>query len=214
MFTGIIEQTGQIQNVLEVSGYLQIRVRPTQMWQDLQLGESIANNGTCLTVVAFDESSYTVELSKETIAKTAACWHQGSNLNLERAMRADGRFGGHVVSGHVDGIGTICSIETISGAHIIVVKAPLQLAKYLVPKGSITVNGVSLTVVDVGGPGGTQTNLTADQFTLWLIPHTLKVTNLSQWQINTQVNLEADQFAKYTERLLLMRELEPTRVNA
>ena len=147
-----------------------------------------------------------VDLSQETLVKTAPHWQVGSKINLERAMRASDRFGGHVVSGHVDGVGEILSVQPLEGAYVMHVRAPDLLAPYLMPKGSITVDGVSLTVVDSGGPAGSKPDLQANEFTLWLVPHTLEVTTLGEWQIGRQVNLEADQMAKYIERLLAFRE--------
>lgn len=124
-------------------------------------------------------------------------------------MTAQARFGGHVVSGHVDGVGEVLDVEARPGAYTMTLRAPAALARYLVPKGSVTVDGVSLTVVDVGGPAGSRADLRADEFTLWLVPHTLDVTTLHTWAAGTQVNLEADQMAKYAERLLLMRDWRP-----
>ena len=207
MFTGIVEQIGHIAHATEQGGNLTLTIRPAQMWPDLQLGESVACSGTCLTVTGWDDTSFTVDLSRETLAKTAPNWHVGARLNLERAMTASGRFGGHVVSGHVDGTGEILEVREEPGAYTLKVRASAHLARYLVPKGSVTVDGVSLTVVDTGGPGGSRADLNADEFTLWLVPHTLEVTTLGGWRVGTVVNLEADQMAKYVERLLLMREV-------
>ena len=206
MFTGIIEQTGRVTRAITEGGNLRVTVAPERMWQDLDLGESIAVSGTCLTVTTWDERGFTVELSLETLQKTAPRWTEGSLVNLERAMTASGRFGGHVVSGHVDGTGVITRIDAQPGAHVVTVRAPKRLARYLVPKGSVTVDGVSLTLVDVGGPGGSRADLAAEEFTLWLVPHTLDVTSLRDWRAGDTVNLEADQLAKYAERLLLMRD--------
>ncbi|EYB69544.1 riboflavin synthase subunit alpha [Deinococcus phoenicis] len=206
MFTGIVEQVGRVTRVTEQGGPLTLTIQPARMWPDLALGESVACSGTCLTVTGQDGAGFTVDLSRETVAKTAPHWHAGARLNLERAMTAGGRFGGHVVSGHVDGTGEILDRCEEPGAYTLTVRAAPQLARYLVPKGSVTVDGVSLTVVDTGGPGGSRTDLKPDEFTLWLVPHTLEVTTLGGWRPGTRVNLEADQMAKYVERLLLLRE--------
>ncbi|WP_407543426.1 riboflavin synthase (plasmid) [Deinococcus radiomollis] len=214
MFTGIVEQTGQVVRALNDQGNLRVTVAPQQMWNDLTLGESIAVNGACLTVVDWDDTSFTVELSQESVAKTAPRWSAASLVNLERAMRADARFGGHIVSGHVDGVGTLMAIDEQPGAFTVRVRAHGTLAKYLVPKGSVTVDGVSLTLVDVGGPAGSRSDLMADEFTLWLVPHTLQVTSLRDWKVGDIVNLEADQLAKYVERLLLMRDFHGSQVDA
>ncbi|WP_412028322.1 riboflavin synthase [Deinococcus yunweiensis] len=209
MFTGIIEQVGVIARTTENEGNLTVTIQPTRMWDDVQLGESIAVNGTCLTVTTWDAAGFTVDLSRETLAKTAPHWHGGREVNLERAMTAGARFGGHVVSGHVDGVGEILSVDARPGAYTMIVRAAPHLARYLVPKGSVTVDGVSLTVVDAGGPAGSRPELRPDEFTLWLVPHTLEVTTLHTWVAGTRVNLEADQMAKYVERLILMRDWTP-----
>ncbi|MFC3832231.1 MULTISPECIES: riboflavin synthase [Deinococcus] len=209
MFTGIIEQVGVIARTTENEGNLTVTIQPTRMWDDVQLGESIAVNGTCLTVTTWDAAGFTVDLSRETLAKTAPHWHGGARVNLERAMTAGARFGGHVVSGHVDGVGEILRVDARPGAYTMTVRAAPHLARYLVPKGSITVDGVSLTVVDAGGPAGSRPELRPDEFTLWLVPHTLEVTTLHTWAAGTRVNLEADQMAKYVERLILMRDWTP-----
>lgn len=206
MFTGIVEQVGRVTRAAEQGGHLTLTIAPERMWPDLALGESIACSGTCLTVTGWDEAGFTVDLSRETVNKTAPNWHEGARLNLERAMTASGRFGGHVVSGHVDGTGEILEMHEEPGAYTLRVRAAPGLARYLVPKGSVTVDGVSLTVVDVGGPAGSRADLTPDEFTLWLVPHTLEVTTLGGWRPGTRVNLEADQMAKYVERLLAMRD--------
>lgn len=206
MFTGIVEQLGRVTRAVDRGGNLTLTIQPGRMWDDLQLGESVACSGTCLTVTGWDAAGFTVDLSRETVNKTAPHWREGTRLNLERAMTASGRFGGHVVSGHVDGTGEILEVREEPGAYTMRVRAARNLARYLVPKGSVTVDGVSLTVVDVGGPGGSRADLREDEFTLWLVPHTLEVTTLGEWRPGTVVNLEADQLAKYVERLLLMRE--------
>lgn len=212
MFTGIVEQIGRVDRAEDRQGTLTLTIQPAQMWPDLALGESIACSGTCLTVTGWTAESFTVDLSRETLAKTAPRWTEGARLNLERAMTASGRFGGHVVSGHVDGTGEILEVREDPGAYTLRVRAAPQLARYLVPKGSVTADGVSLTVVDTGGPGGSRADLGTDEFTLWLVPHTLEVTTLGEWRPGTLVNLEADQLAKYVERLLLMRDAGPGEV--
>lgn len=208
MFTGIVEQTGRVARAVEENGNLRLTVAPQRMWADVELGESVAVSGACLTVVAWNEEGFSVELSQETVAKTAPRYAEGTLVNLERAMRSGARFGGHIVSGHVDGTGEILSVQPQDGAYVVTVRAAPFLAKYLVPKGSVTVDGVSLTVVDVGGPAGSRADLAAHEFTLWLVPHTLEVTGLRAWRAGEIVNLEADQLAKYVERLLALRAPE------
>ena len=202
MFTGIVEQVGRVTHAAEQNGNLTLTIAPAEMWPDLSPGESIACGGACLTVTGWDERGFTVDLSRETVAKTAPNWAPGRELNLERAMTAQARFGGHIVSGHVDGVGEILEVREEPGAYTMRVRAPQGLARYLTPKGSVTVDGVSLTLVDVGGPAGSRPEWPAEEFTLWLVPHTLEVTTLRHWQAGTRVNLEADQVAKYVERLL------------
>lgn len=214
MFTGIVEQVGRVAHTAPQGGNLTVSIEPARMWSDLTLGESIACSGTCLTVTGWDERAFTVDLSRETLAKTAPHWQAGRELNLERAMTAQARFGGHIVSGHVDGVGEILSVDAQPGAYTMRVRAPRGMAKFLTPKGSITVDGVSLTLVDVGGPAGSRPEWPAEEFTLWLVPHTLEVTTLKHWAAGTRVNLEADQIAKYVERLLAVRALAAQEVTA
>ncbi len=211
MFTGIVEQIGRVSQAQLEDGYLRVTLEPAQMWSDLLPGESVACNGVCLTVVAWNETHFVVELSQETLAKTSARWQPGNLVNLERALKADARLGGHFVSGHVDGVGTVLNLSEVPGAFIIDVEVSTGLAKYLVPKGSVTVDGVSLTIVAVGGAAGNTQELTQNQFRLWLVPHTLNVTSLRSWRVGTCVNVEADQLAKYLERLVAVREPEAVR---
>ncbi|HEX7004939.1 MAG TPA: riboflavin synthase [Trueperaceae bacterium] len=206
MFTGIVEEVGTIARVEQAGGDLRIRVAAKLVTQDMKLGDSVAVSGCCLTVVDFDREGFSAELSRETVAKTAPRWQQGARVNLERAMAAGGRFGGHMVSGHVEGVGRVTDIVSEPGAFVLTVSAPERLAGYLAPKGSVTVDGVSLTVVDCGGPGGSDPALAPWEFTLWLIPHTLEATTLGELERGSLVNLEADLIAKYLERLQLMKE--------
>lgn len=206
MFTGIVEEVGTISRVLGDSGDLRVRVEAPLVSSDLGVGDSVAVSGCCLTAVAVAHEGFEAELSLETVRKTAPRWHPGARVNLERAMPAGGRFGGHLVSGHVEGRGEITARRQEAGASVLTVNAPRELARFLVPKGSITVDGVSLTLVDVGGPGGSDSRLAPFEFTLWLIPHTLEVTTLAELEPGSIVNLETDLVAKYLERLQLMKE--------
>lgn len=209
MFTGIVEETGTIVKSELIAGNLRVTIEADKVLDDIALGASIAVSGCCLTVIGFDERSFQVELSQESVAKTAPRWHTGARVNLERAMRADDRFGGHLVSGHVEATGEVLAVDAAPGAYIITVRADPRLARYLIPKGSIAVDGVSMTVVDVGGPAGTRPDWEAARFTLWVIPHTLEVTTLGELKPGSRVNLEADLLAKYLERLTLLREEAP-----
>lgn len=208
MFTGIVEEVGRVARAEESGGDLRLVIEAELVPEDLAVGDSVAVSGCCLTAVAVERGRFEVELSRETVRKTAPRWREGARVNLERAMRADGRFGGHVVSGHVGGTGEVLELRAEPGAHVVTVRAPAEMARYLVPKGSVTVDGVSLTVVDVGGAGGSSPTLAPNEFTLWLIPHTLAVTTLGELEPGARVNLEADLIAKHLERLALLRERE------
>ncbi|WP_026234462.1 riboflavin synthase [Calidithermus timidus] len=197
MFTGIVEEVGRVLAVREEGGNRVVTIGASKVLEGMRVGDSVACSGACLTVMAFDQEGFSVALSQETVAKTAPRWEVGSRLNLERAMRADGRFGGHLVSGHVDGTGTVVAVSPQPGAWVVEVEAPPALRPYLVPKGSVSVDGVSLTVVEVRG----------GVFSLWLIPHTLEVTTLAELAPGAVVNLEADLLAKYVERILQTREV-------
>jgi len=200
MFTGIVEEVGRVTAVGRTHGDLRLRIEGDAVLSDLKVGGSVAVSGCCLTAVAVDAAAFEVELTDESVRATAPRWHEGARVNLERAMPADGRFGGHVVAGHVEGVGAVTVREDHEGATVLRVDAPGELARWLVPKGSITVDGVSLTVVDVGGPGGTDPAMPAHTFTLWLIPHTLQVTTLGELHPGDRVNLEADIMARYAAR--------------
>lgn len=207
MFSGIVEETGHVARVEQAptGGNLRVTVAATKVLEDVKLGDSIAVSGCCLTVVAFTEGAFVVELSLETVAKTAPRWREGARVNLERALKVPDRLGGHIVSGHVDGVGHVLKLSAQPGAYTVRVRAPEPLSAHLVPKGSITADGVSLTLVDVGGPGGTQAEWPATDFTLWLIPHTLEATTLGQLKAGSVVNLESDILAKYVQRQQLLR---------
>lgn len=202
MFTGIVEEVGTVAAITTdgdgdaASAQLQVRSRVTV--EDAAIGDSIAVDGCCLTVTAFTDDGFVADLMAETLRATAlGALAVDAPVNLERAMRADARFGGHLVQGHVDAVGTIVARDEHPGTVFLTVDAPPQVARYLVPKGSVTVAGVSLTVVDVArAPDGGAT------FRLGLIPHTLEVTTLGRRAVGDRVNLEADVVAKHVEHLL------------
>jgi riboflavin synthase len=202
VFTGIVEEVGVIERSRPVGGDLRLRVGARLVTQDLRVGDSVAVSGCCLTAVEVDTDGFEVELSKETMAKTAARWGEGDRVNLERALAVGDRLGGHIVSGHVEGTGTVLAKQAEPGAFVLTLRAPGSMARYLIPKGSITVDGVSLTIVDVGGPAGSSPALGEADFTLTLIPHTLDATTLAALAPGSVVNLETDTLARYTERLL------------
>ncbi len=195
MFTGIIEALGTITKLENRGHDIRLTVATGKLdMSDVKMGDSIATNGVCLTVVDYADSFYSADVSAETIKYTGFANYQvGSQVNLEKALRAADRLGGHIVSGHVDGVGEISRIVNQTDYVEIWVKAPDDLAKYIAHKGSITVDGVSLTVNDVNG----------SEFMLWIIPHTLQETVLGTYKAGTKVNLEVDVIARYLERLML-----------
>ncbi len=197
MFTGIIQAVGHVSHLQESQGgdaRVTIAAGGLDMG-DVQLGDSIACNGVCLTVVDKTADSFDVVVSGETFSCTIG-FAPGDKLDLEKAMRLSDRLGGHLVSGHVDGVGEVVRFEQVGDSWLLEIRAPSKLARYLAPKGSIAVNGVSLTVNRViNGQDGTD-------FTINLIPHTLENTMLHAVKAGDKVNLEADMLARYAERLL------------
>ncbi len=200
MFTGIVEELGEVVRLETMAESARITVRGPLVTSDAVRGASIAVNGVCLTVVEHHSGSFTADVMPETLHRTGlGTLHAGSVVNLERPMPADGRFGGHVVQGHVDGTGTV--LERVPGPRwdVVRVAVPRSLARYVVEKGSVAVDGVSLTVASVDdGPEGTS-------FTVSLIPETLERTTLGRRAPGEVVNLEVDVLAKYVERMLAHR---------
>ncbi len=194
MFTGIIEETGKVGRLTSVATGIRLRIDATLVLGGLQEGDSICVNGVCLTATTFDESGFTVDVVPETLQRSnLGALEVGNTVNLERPMRADGRLDGHIVQGHVDGTGTVTGAgATEEGGYLLEVAPDPSLMRYIVEKGSITIDGVSLTVAAVG----------ESEFAVALIPHTLEVTNLGQRGIGALVNLEVDVIAKYVERLM------------
>jgi riboflavin synthase len=198
MFTGIIEAIGTIQAInINGQGARLVISTGTLDMSDVKLGDSIANNGICLTVVAYDSSSFSADVSNETLKRTGfANYKTGQKINLEKAMLPTTRFGGHMVSGHVDAVVAISSIEHNGNSIEYWLEMPGDLAPYIAEKGSITVDGTSLTVNSV----------TADRFRITIVPHTTEQTIIAHYQVGTQVNLEVDLIARYIERLLTRQE--------
>ena len=196
MFTGIIEELGQVAAIEPQQDAVRITIQGPLVASDLHRGDSIAVSGTCLTAVEFDANGFTADVMQETLNRTSlGSLKVGDSVNLERAMTAATRFGGHVVQGHVDGVGTIISREPSENWEWLRVGVPQELMRYVVLKGSITIDGVSLTVNEVG-----------DDFVgLSLIPETLRLTTLGSKQVGSTVNIEADVMAKHIERLLEAR---------
>jgi riboflavin synthase len=193
MFTGIIEELGTVEAVEEQGDAIRLSIRATTVLEDAGLGDSIAVNGCCLTVAQNDGEVWTADVMQETLDKTSlAGVKPGDRVNLERAVTADKRLGGHIVQGHVDGVGTIIARTASEHWELVEIGLPDGLGKYLVDKGSITVDGVSLTVVEAGEAS----------FTVSLIPETLARTTLGARQPGERVNLEADVLAKHVEKLL------------
>ena len=196
MFTGIVESTGRIADVQPRGDGLRIAVDiGVREISDVAVGESIAVNGCCLTVVAISGSTLDFDVSAETLRCTTGLDRVG-DVNLERALRVGDRFGGHVVTGHVDGVGTVTRFAPVAGepagSYVLEIEAPAELARFVTSKGSIAVHGVSLTV----------NRVCASHFDVNLIPHTLTVTTLSTLAPGRRVNLEVDLIARYVERLL------------
>jgi len=195
MFTGIIESVGKIVAAENKGGDLRLTIATEKLdMSDVQLGDSIAVNGVCLTAVEFDQHSFVADVSNETIEHTATGkLQEGSEVNLEKALTLATRLGGHMVSGHVDGVGKV--IDRFDDARSVrfIIEAPAELAKYIAHKGSITVDGISLTVNKVNGA----------EFELNIVPHTMAETVIKNYQSGTEVNLEVDLVARYLERLLL-----------
>lgn len=200
MFTGLVEEVGTVTHARTEGGDLRLHIQAQQVTEDANIGDSINVSGVCLTVVQLSGSGFETELMQETVSMTAPRWEPGARVNLERAMPASGRFGGHVVAGHVHGTGTVTDVQDDPGAFIIRIRADDALARYLVPKGSVTVDGVSLTVVDTGGPGGSRSDFATSEFSIGIIPHTRDVTTLGELKPGSVVNLEADMMALYLDR--------------
>jgi riboflavin synthase len=193
MFSGIIADVGIITRADNRDGGLRLSVATEVLgMDDVQIGDSIAVNGVCLTAVKIDGHVFTVDVSRETLDCTVGLDKQGGHVNLEKALRLSDRLGGHLVTGHVDGVGEVVAFNDIGESWRLLVRAPHALAKYIAMKGSITINGVSLTVNRVAG----------SEFEVNLIPHTLDVTTLNELKSGAKVNLEIDLIARYVERMM------------
>ncbi|MBQ6056867.1 MAG: riboflavin synthase [Treponema sp.] len=193
MFTGIVEETGIVDGLELNSNSALIKIRAEKVLEGTKTGDSIAVNGVCLTVTDIKGSTFTADIMAETMRRTnLGSLKKGQKVNLERAMAADGRFGGHIVSGHIDGTGVISKIRDEQNARWIYIKAPAGILHLIVQKGSIAIDGISLTVA----------YLDDESFAVSLIPHTQKETTLAGKKTGDTVNLENDIIAKYTERLL------------
>jgi riboflavin synthase len=194
MFTGIIEATGKISVIESRQGDSRFQISsPDLDMSDVSLGDSIAVNGVCLTVIQFNNTSFAADVSSETIEKSGFQNYEiGDMVNLEKALLANSRLGGHLVSGHVDGIGEITARYQDARSWRFEVKAPKSIIHYIAKKGSITIDGISLTVNNISG----------EEFDVNIVPHTIASTNMGQFKVGTKVNLEVDLIARYLERLL------------
>ncbi|MHB8927337.1 MAG: riboflavin synthase [Bacillota bacterium] len=200
MFTGFVEEIGKIAAIVKSARSARITIKSQKVLEGVQLGDSIATNGICLTVTAFDRDGFTVDAIAETMHRTnLKDLSSGSEINLERALRLGDRLGGHIVSGHIDGTGVIKAREKEDNAFWITVEAPPNILKYIVPKGSVAIDGVSLTVVDVDDT----------TFKVSIIPHTQDKTTLLKKEANDVVNVECDMIGKYVEKLLGTEQKEP-----
>ena len=200
MFTGIVEEIGTITSIVTLPDQArQLSIRADAVLADAHPGDSISVNGVCLTVVEHSDGVFTADVMKQTLDfTTLGELEVDSPVNLERAARVDSRLGGHIVQGHVDGTGTVVAISPSEHWTVIAIHAPAELLKYVVPQGSITVNGVSLTVASLHDD--------VNEFTVSLIPTTLDVTTMGRLEVGDRVNLEVDVLAKYVERLVSRRD--------
>ena len=195
MFTGIIEAVGTIRAIEPRGGDVRLSIATGKLdLSDVKLGDSIATNGVCLTAVALPGDGFIADVSTETLMRsTLKTLKVGERVNLEKALMPQSRLGGHIVSGHVDGIGEVVGRDVSARAVLFRIQAPDALAKYIAEKGSITTDGISLTINGLRGA----------EFDLTIVPHTVQETNIAGWAVGTKINLEVDVIARYLERLLL-----------
>lgn len=197
MFTGLIEELGTVKALTQASQSGKLTITCHKVLEGAKLGDSIAVNGVCLTAVRIGNGEFDADVMAETLNRSSlGILKPGSQVNLERALTLSSRLGGHLVQGHIDGVGSIGDIRQVGIAHIYRIKSPRELMKYIVPKGSIAIDGISLTVVDIE----------ADSFSVSIIPHTGQATTLGFKKPGERVNLETDILGRYVERLLGLAE--------
>ncbi len=195
MFTGIIEEVGRVAGITNENANRRVTIAATRLVRELKKGDSIAVSGVCLTAIEITPKSFGADLAEETWNRTSfSRMKAGALVNLELPMRADGRFGGHIVQGHVDGTGKFLALDEIPGAdnYWLRIEIPPELARYVIFKGSLSIEGISLTVAEIEGT----------QVTVAVIPHTTEMTNLKSLKLGEPVNLEVDMVAKYVEKML------------
>lgn len=193
MFTGIVEELGEVSAMARGRDSMVLTIKAKTIMSDLKLGDSVSTNGVCLTVTEKGSDYYKADVMHETMNRSSlGKLKPGSHVNLERAMSAEGRFGGHIVSGHIDGTGSITSIKKDDNAVWYTIAAPENIMRYIIEKGSIAIDGISLTVAKV----------TDNDFSVSIIPHTIKETTLGEKKIGDIVNLENDLIGKYVEKLI------------
>lgn len=201
MFTGIVEEIGTVGTITKTSASAVLQIKCSEILTDIHLGDSIAVNGVCLTATSFDHTGFSADVMHETLDRSSlGHLRPGSHVNLERAMAAGGRFGGHIVSGHIDGTGRIVKLEKDANAVWYTISCADSLLRYIIEKGSIAIDGISLTVAKVG----------AGHFSVSIIPHTLSETILAEKRAGDTVNLENDCIGKYVERLMQFQEPQRT----
>jgi len=202
MFTGIVEEIGKIEGIIKSEKSASITIKAHKVLEDVKLGDSICTNGVCLTVTAFSSEKFTVDVMAETMRRSnLSSISPGAYVNLERALRAGDRLGGHMVSGHIDGTGTIKAFDEEDNAVWLTIEASSEILKYIVQKGSIAIDGVSLTVAYIDDK----------VFKVSIIPHTKDATTLIKKKIGDIVNLECDMIGKYIEKFLLVNQQQPAK---
>ncbi|WP_427337789.1 riboflavin synthase [Caloranaerobacter sp. DY30410] len=199
LFTGLVEEVGIVKSILKGTKSVKIVIKAKKVLEDIKIGDSISTNGVCLTVTDFTDNTFSVDVMPETMKRSnLKNLVPGSKVNLERALRLGDRLGGHLVSGHIDGTGKILSFDKEDNAVWVTIKPPEELLKYIIYKGSIAIDGISLTVAYIDNK----------VFKVSIIPHTKKVTTLIEKSLGDEVNLECDMIGKYVEKLLIHNKKE------